>query len=302
MLNAIIDISLRNRFMVLIVTAVIAGLGVYSAFSLPIDAVPDLTNVQVQVITEAPAMSPEEVELLLSFPVEGAMSGLPGVEQIRSISKFGISVVTIVFREGTDIYRARQLVNEDYHARWRRSPRATAPRRSGRSPPRSAKSISFRSSPRGSRRWSCGRSSIGSSPISYVAVPGVTEINTHGGELKTYQVEIDPDKLANYQLSITDVFRALRSNNANVGGGYIVRDGEARYIRGVSQARSIADIESIVVDERDGVPVTIDRVAKVENCADDSRRLGHARRPGGNRHRACHDADRRKLAAGRQSR
>src|SRR6516225_9414263 len=112
MLNAIIEWSLNNRFLVLMATALIAGLGIYSALNLPIDAVPDLTNVQVQVITEAPALSPLEVESLLSFPVEGAMSGLPNVEQIRSISKFGISVVTVVFKEGTDLYRARQLVGE----------------------------------------------------------------------------------------------------------------------------------------------------------------------------------------------
>src|SRR3954466_9175078 len=112
MLNAIIESSLNNRFLVLMATALVAGLGVYAALNLPIDAVPDLTNVQVQVITEAPALSPLEVETLLSFPVEGAMSGLPDVEGIRSISKFGISLVTIVFREGTDLYRARQLVGE----------------------------------------------------------------------------------------------------------------------------------------------------------------------------------------------
>src|SRR5262245_43308097 len=112
MLNALIDAALHNRFMVLMGTLLIAGLGVYAALNLPIDAVPDLTNVQVQVITEAPALSPEEVEKYLSFPVEGAMSGLPDVEQIRSISKFGISVVTIVFHEGTNLYLARQLVSE----------------------------------------------------------------------------------------------------------------------------------------------------------------------------------------------
>src|SRR5439155_2072913 len=112
MLNAIIESSLRNRFLVIVGTLLIAGMGVYSARHLAIDAVPDLTNVQVQVITEAPALSPLEVESLLSFPVEGAMSGLPNVEEIRSISKVGVPVVTVVFKEGTDIYRARQLVGE----------------------------------------------------------------------------------------------------------------------------------------------------------------------------------------------
>src|SRR3954462_2103412 len=112
MLNALIDAALHNRFLVLVGTLLVAALGVYSAMRLPIDAVADLTNVQVQVITEAPALRALQVETLLSVPVEKAMSGLPDVEQIRSISKFGISVVTIVFHEGTDIYRARQLVGE----------------------------------------------------------------------------------------------------------------------------------------------------------------------------------------------
>src|SRR5215210_6685963 len=122
MLNSLIEWSLANRFVVLLGTILVAALGVSSAARLPIDAVPDLTNVQVQVITEAPALSALEVESLLSFPVEGAMSGLPDVEQIRSISKFGISVVTIIFHEGTDIYRARQLVGERLTRPPRRSP------------------------------------------------------------------------------------------------------------------------------------------------------------------------------------
>src|SRR3979490_885001 len=112
MLNALINAALHNRFMVIIGTLLVAGLGVYSAMNLPIDAVPDLTNVQVQVITEAPALSPLEVETLLSFPVEGARGAPPNAGQTRSTSKSGIWVVTIVFREGTDIYRARQLVGE----------------------------------------------------------------------------------------------------------------------------------------------------------------------------------------------
>src|SRR4051794_24022984 len=145
MLNALIESALYNRFLVLMGTLLVAGLGVYSALHLPIDAVPDLTNVQVQVITEAPALSPLEVETLLSFPVEQAMSGLPSVEQIRSISKFGISVVTIVFHEGTDIYRARQLVGERLSRAAEAIPPPTELPRSGRSPRRSARSSSSRS-------------------------------------------------------------------------------------------------------------------------------------------------------------
>jgi cobalt-zinc-cadmium resistance protein CzcA len=266
MLNALIDTALRNRFLVLAITLLIAGLGIHSALTLPIDAVPDLTNIQVQVITEAPALSPLEVETLLSFPVEGAMSGLPNVEQIRSISKFGISVVTIVFREGTDIYRARQLVGE-------RLPRAAAAIPSGYGTPTLGPiatalgevyqfQIEGEDIPpmelRKTLDWFVAYQLRG--------VPGVTEINSHGGELKTFQVEVDPDSLANYKLSLSDVFNALRANNANVGGGYIVHEGEARYIRGTSQTHTVDDIAAIVIDERNDQPVTIAHIAKVHTA------------------------------------
>ena len=266
MLNSIIDSSLNNRFLVLMVTLLVAGLGVYSASNLPIDAVPDLTNVQVQVITEAPALSPLEVESLLSFPVERAMSGLPNVEQIRSISKFGISVVTVVFQEGTDIYRARQLVGE----RLTRAAEAIPP---GYGTPMLGPIATALGEVFQFQIKAAANSGI--SPMElrtlldwFVAyqlrkVPGVTEINAHGGELKTYQVEVNPDELTTRRLSMTDVFDALKNNNANVGGGYLIHEGEARYIRGVSQARSVEDIAAIVIDERNGVPITIGNVAKV---------------------------------------
>src|SRR3954468_11784453 len=266
MLNAIIESSLRNRFLVIVGTLLIAGLGLYSALHLPIDAVPDMTNVQVQVITEAPALSPLEVETLLSFPVEGAMSGLPNVEQIRSISKFGVSVVTIVFKEGTDIYRARQLVGE-------RIPRAAAAIPPGYGEPMlgpisTALGEVFQFQVKATKESGITPMELRTILDWFIAyqlrgVPGVTEINSHGGELKTYQVELDPDKLGTYRLSMTEVFNALRSNNANVGGGYLVHEGEARYIRGESQAHNVDDIAAIVIDERNGVPVTIADVAKV---------------------------------------
>ena len=263
MLNGLIEGALRNRFLVLAGTLLVAGLGVYSATRLPIDAVPDLTNVQVQVITESAALSPLEVESLLSFPVEGAMSGLPDVEQIRSISKFGISVVTIVFREGTDILRARQLVGE----RLARAAQAIPPGYGTPTlgPISTALGEIYQFQVKGVGKTPMELRSILDWFVAYQlrGVPGVTEINSHGGELKTFQVELDPDKLAEYHLPMTAVFAALRSNNANVGGGYLVSEGEARYIRAESQAHSEADIAAIVVDERNGVPVTIADVAKV---------------------------------------
>ena len=296
MLNSIIESSLNNRFFVLMATAFVAGLGVYSALHLPIDAVPDLTNVQVQVITEAPALSPMEVESLLSFPVEGAMSGLPNVEEIRSISKFGVSVVTIVFKEGTDIYRARQLVGE-------RIPRAAAAIPPGYGEPMlgpisTALGEVFQFQVKATKESGITPMELRTILDWFIAyqlrrVEGVTEINAHGGEMKTYEVQVDPDELAILKLSMTDVFDALKSNNANVGGGYLVHNGEARYIRGVSQARNVEDIAAIVIDERNGVPVTVGKVAKVVPGADDPRRAGDPRRPGRDRHRAGDDADRR---------
>ncbi len=264
MLNALIETALRNRFLVLMGTVLIAGMGVHSALNLPIDAVPDLTNVQVQVITEAPALSPLEVETLLSFPVEGAMSGLPAVEQIRSISKFGISVVTIVFKEGTDIYRARQLVGERLGKAADAIPKGYGTPTLG--PISTALGEIYQFQIKGKGYSQMELRSILDWFVAYQlrAVPGVTEINSQGGELKTYQVEVDPDKLATYALSMTDVFMALKANNANVGGGYLVREGEARYIRGESQVHKVEDIAAIVVDERNGVPVTIADVAKVQ--------------------------------------
>jgi heavy metal efflux system protein len=263
MLNALIETALRNRFLVLMGTLLIAGMGVHSALNLPIDAVPDLTNVQVQVITEAPALSPLEVETLLSFPVEGAMSGLPNVEQIRSISKFGISVVTIVFKEGTDVYRARQLVGERLTKAASAIPTGYGTPTLG--PISTALGEIYQFQIKGKGYSQMELRTILDWFVAYQlrAVSGVTEINSQGGELKTYQVEIDPDKLAEYKLSMTDVFTALKSNNANVGGGYLIREGEARYIRGESQAHKVEDIEAIVIDERKGVPVTIADVAKV---------------------------------------
>jgi cobalt-zinc-cadmium resistance protein CzcA len=266
MLNAIIEHSLRNRFLVIFATLLIAGMGVYSALNLPIDAVPDLTNVQVQVITEAPALSPLEVEMLLSFPVEGAMSGLPNVEQIRSISKFGISVVTVVFKEGTDIYRARQLVGERLGRAGSAIPAGYGTPTLG--PIATALGEVYQFQVKGS----------GYSPMElrtqldwFIAyqlrgVPGVTEINSHGGKLKTYQVELHPERLATYGLTMAAVFDALKANNANVGGGYLVHEGEARYIRGVSQTHTVEDIAAIVIDERNGVPVTIADIAKVHTA------------------------------------
>src|SRR5262245_29752078 len=210
MLNSVIDSSLNNRFFVLMATLLIGGLGIYSALHLPIDAVPDLTNVQVQVITEAPALSPLEVDSLLSFPVSSAMSGLPDVEQIRSVSKFGVSVVTVVFKEGTDVIRARQLVGE-------RLPRAAEAIPPGYATPMlgpiaTALGEVFQFQVKATSASGLSLMDLRTLLDWFIAyqlrgVEGVTEINAHGGELKTYQVEADVNELANRHLSMTDLFQ-----------------------------------------------------------------------------------------------
>lgn len=266
MLNAIIEAALRNRGFVIIGTVLMAALGVYAALNLPIDAVPDLTNVQVQVITEAPALSPEEVETLLSFPVEGAMSGLPDVELIRSISKFGISVVTIVFHEGTNIYRARQLVSERLTRAAESIPPGYGSPKLGPIATALGEIYQFQVKAKGVSPMELRTTLDWFIAYQLRGVPGVTEINSHGGELKTFQIEVDPEKLARYGLSINQIFMALKANNLNVGGGYLVHEGEARYIRGESLARTESDLSSIVVDERSGIPITIGHLAKVQTA------------------------------------
>ena len=295
MLNAIIESSLNNRFLVLMVTLLVAGLGVYSAVNLPIDAVPDLTNVQVQVITEAPALSPLEVESLLSFPVEGAMSGLPNVEQIRSISKFGISVVTIVFQEGTDIYRARQLVGERLSRAAEAIPAGYGTPMLG--PIATALGEVFQFQVKATPESKVTPMELRTLLDWFIAyqlrkVPGVTEINAHGGELKTYQVEVDPDALGTLRLSMTDVFNALQEQQRERGGwlsgprgGSTLHPGrEPGAVGGRHRGHRHRRTQRRARDHwqgRQGPP-----------RADDPGGAGHPRRPRRDRHGPGHDADR----------
>lgn len=171
-MSRIIDFSLENRFLVVTLWVIASAVGIHSLGELPIDAVPDVTNVQVQVLTNSPGLPPEEVERFITFPVETAMSGLPSIEEIRSVSKFGLSVVTVVFEEGTDIYWARQLVSERLVEAREEVPRATASRRWARFRPGSARSTSSKCAAKGTRRWSFGPSSTGTSTTSSGAFPG----------------------------------------------------------------------------------------------------------------------------------
>jgi len=276
MIHRIINFSLDNRFLVVVLWLLVAGIGIRSMLQLPIDAVPDVTNVQVQVLTNSPGVAPEEMEQFITFPVESAMSGLPKVEEIRSVSKFGLSVVTIVFEEGTDIYWARQLVGERLNASREQIPPGYGNPEMG--PISTGLGEIFQFEVKGEPM--CGEGpdtdrcftqmelrSILDWNVAFRlrAVQGVVEVNSFGGELKTYQVTADPNRLRAYGLAMGDVFDALRTNNENVGGGYVATQGEQYLVRGEALLRDLDDIRTIVLRANiDGTPVRIADVAEVE--------------------------------------
>ncbi len=280
MINAIVNMSLGNRLVVIFFVLLVGVLGVRSMKALPIDAVPDVTNVQVQVLTNAPALGPLEVERFVTFPIETVMSGLPQVEELRSVSRFGLSAVTIVFEEGTDIYRARQLVEERLSAARNAIPEGYGEPEMG--PLSSGLGEIYQFEVRGEPACAADGPDTDACwtpmelrtilewEVAYQlrSVPGVVEVNTFGGELKTYEVQVDPDRLLALGIGLDRVFEALRENNANAGGAYIEHAGEQRLIRGVGLVESIEDIESIVVETRgDGTPIRIVDVAAVQSAA-----------------------------------
>lgn len=268
MLNHIIDWSLNNRFIVMLLSFVILGMGGFAALTIPLDAVPDLTNVQVQILTNSPALGPVEVEQFITFPVENAMSGIPRIEEIRSISRFGLSAVTVAFEEGTDIYWARNLINERLLQARENIPPGMGTPELGPIATGMSEIYQFevRADPGSQDTKSLTElRTILDWQIAFQlrSVPGVIEVNTFGGELKTYEVQVDPDKLQNYGIALSDVFTALEENNGNSGGGYIAHGSEQRLIRGEGLVESLEDLRLIVLDSRDGVPIRIADVANV---------------------------------------
>jgi cobalt-zinc-cadmium resistance protein CzcA len=271
MLERLLRFSIQQRWVVLVAVLGMAALGVYNYQRLPIDAVPDITNVQVQINTEAPGYSPLEAEQRITFPIETAMAGLPNLEQTRSLSRYGLSQVTVIFKDGTNIYFARQLVNERIQEvrgqlplglEAEIGPIATglgeifmwtvAPKEGAKKPDGSAYSPTDL---RTIQDWIV-RPQLRN-------IPGVTEINTVGGYLKQFHVTPDPTKLIAYGLSFHDVMEALAKNNANVGAGYIERSGEQYLVRTPGQVGTLEEIRDIVIRSDDGVPVRIEDVAEV---------------------------------------
>lgn len=264
MLERIISWSLNNRILVLIGLAGLIGVGVSSLQKLNIDAFPDTTPIQVQINTAAPALVPEEVERQITFPVEMAMSGMPGLDQLRSVSQFGLSQIVATFKDGTDIYFARQLINE----RLGTVEMPTGVPRPEMGPVSTGlgEVFHFIVGPDGEKPLDLMElRTIQDWQVKPVLrpVPGTAEINSWGGLKKQYQVRIVPEKLFKYDLTFQQVVEAVQRNNLNVGGGNISRGGDMLLVHGIGRTTNIPQIEEIVVTAKDGVPVFVRDVAEV---------------------------------------
>ncbi len=271
MIQKLIDFSIRHRWLVLIAAIGLGALGVYNYQRLPIDAVPDITNVQVQINTAAPGYSPLEAEQRITFPIETAMSGIPDLEYTRSLSRYGLSQVTVVFKDGTDIYWARQQISERIQQAKEQLPSGVevqmGPISTGLgeiymwtvdAKPGAKKADGTEYTPTDLRElqdWVI--------KPQLRNVPGVVEVNSIGGFEKQFHITPDPRKLVAYGIGFRQVMEALAKNNANVGAGYIERNGEQYLIRAPGQVTNIADIAGIVIGTHEGVPVRIRDVAEV---------------------------------------
>lgn len=256
MLNRIFEFALNNRFLILVFAGLIIASGVYSMTILPIDAVPDVTPNQVQILTNAPGLGPVEVEKFITFPVETAMSGLPGIELIRSVSRFGLSAITIYFDESMDIYFCRRLVMERLPQAREAIPQGLGNPEMG--PISSGLGEIYQFEVKGEGYSLMELRTILDWDIAFKlrSVPGVIEVNAFGGELQTFEFQLDATKLVAYDLAIGQIFEAFEQNNANAGGAYIVHAQEQYLIRGEGLIQTLQDIENIVVaTSNDGTPI-----------------------------------------------
>jgi cobalt-zinc-cadmium resistance protein CzcA len=264
-MHRIIELALKYRFLIIVLTLLMIGVGIYDLRRLPIDAVPDITPNQVLILTRAPGRGPVEVERFITFPVETAMSGLPGITEIRSTSRFGLSVVYVFFEEDMDIYFARRLVMERLpQAREMIPPGFGSPEMG---PISTGLGEIYQFEIKGEGYSPMELRSILEWDIAFKlrSVPGVVEVNTFGGELKTYEVQLDANKLVGYTLSLEQVIEALERNNFSTGGGYIEHNQEQQVIRGEGLVETLQDIENIVVAATPGgVPVYVKNIGKVD--------------------------------------
>ena len=272
MFERIIRFAIEHRWLVMLVVIAMSAVGIYNYQKLPIDAVPDITNVQVQINTSAAGYSPLEVEQRVTFPIENVMAGLPGLEETRSLSRYGLSQVTVIFKDATDIYFARQLVNQRIQEARENLPAGVTPTMGPistglgeiylwtvESEPGAKKADGTPYTPTDLREiqdWII--------KPQLRQVPGVTEINSIGGFAKEYLIAPDPAKLSSYRLSLSDVVNAIDRNNGNVGMGYIERRGEQFLVRAPGQVRSLDDIRNTILGNVDGVPIRVRDVATVD--------------------------------------
>ncbi|MDO8036323.1 CusA/CzcA family heavy metal efflux RND transporter [Janthinobacterium sp. SUN128] len=271
MFERLIRFAIDQRWLVMLAVAAMAGLGIYSYQKLPIDAVPDITNVQVQINTQSAGYSPLETEQRVTFPIETAMAGLPNLEQTRSLSRYGLSQVTVIFKDGTDIYFARQMINERLQEAKESLPAGITPKMGpvstglGEIYLWTVETQDGAKKPDGTPYTPTDLREIQDWIIKPQLrnVTGVTEINAIGGYAKQYQVAPYPEKLAAYGISLQDVVTALERNNSNVGAGYIERQGEQLLIRAPGQVASKSDLANIVVANVQGVAIRIRDVADV---------------------------------------
>ena len=271
MLARTIGFSIRQRWLVLAVVALLCAIGAWSATKLPIDAVPDITNVQVQINTKAEGYSPLESEQRITYPIETAIAGIPNLNYTRSISRYGLSQVTVVFEDGTDIYFARQQVNERLQAARGQLPPGMEPEMGpistglGEIFMFSIEAEPGARKPDGTPYTAEDLRTMSDWVIrpQMRTIPGVAEINTIGGYARQYHVTPNPASLASLNLSLNDVVTALEANNANRGAGYVERSGEQILIRVPGQANNERDLSQIIVTTRGGVPIRIADVADV---------------------------------------
>ena len=261
MLKSIIDVTLAYRWFAVLGLFVLLAVGGYALYTLPVEAFPDLTNNQVTVVTEAPSLPPTEVEQLVTYPIEQAMMGMPKQQEVRSLSELGLSMITIVFDDSVPMYFARQLVNERLQQITNQLPSGIQPllglpatafgelyqyTLSGPMSPMALKDL---------QEWQIKRQ--------LRMVPGVSEVNTWGGEVKQYQINVDPAVLAQYGLTLNDVAQRVEENNQNFGGGFIEHNDEQYTMRGAGRAESTDDLANIVLLSHNGTPVLLRDVARV---------------------------------------
>ncbi|MCH7525056.1 MAG: efflux RND transporter permease subunit, partial [Bacteroidetes bacterium] len=266
MINKIINYSIQNKFIIGLLILVLIGAGTYSMMTIKLGSVPDITNNQIQVITVAPNLGTQDIEQFVTYPIELAVANLPGVIELRSVSRFGLSVVTIVFNDEMGTYLPRQLVQEKLTQIQADIPEGfgkpfMAPIATGLGeiyhyslvPKKGFENKYTLTELRTIQDWIVKRQ--------MALVPGVIEINSFGGKVKQYEIALNPNRLMSMGISISEVFEALEKNNSNTGGAYIEKNHQANFIRGEGLARSLEDIENIVIKNIENTPILIKDVA-----------------------------------------